>query len=67
MQEVISIGNKIDMEILIDGEIESDVRRRRVLYSRLMDIPEDNILRISMPFHEKRLVPLSMGEQYLLY
>ena len=67
MQEVISIGNKIDMEILIDGEPESDVRRRRVLYSRLMDIPEDNILRISMPYHEKRLVPLSMGEQYLLY
>lgn len=67
MQEVISIGNKIDMEILIDGEPESDVRRRRVLYSRLMDIPEDNILRISMPFHEKRLVPLSVGEQYLLY
>lgn len=67
MQEVISIGNKIDMEILIDGAVESDSRRRRVLYSRLMDIPGDNILRISMPFHDKRLVPLSVGEQYLLY
>lgn len=67
MQEVISIGNKIDMEILIDGEAETDLKRRRVLYSRLMDIPGDNILRISMPFHDKRLVPLSVGEQYLLY
>lgn len=67
MQEIISIGNKIDMEILIEGEPETDSAKRRVLYSRLMDIPGDNILRISMPFHEKRLVPLSVGEQYLLY
>lgn len=67
MQEIISIGNKIDMEVLIDGETEKDLQKRRVLYSRLMDIPSDNILRISMPFHEKRLVPLSVGDQYLLY
>lgn len=67
MQEVISIGNKIDMEILIDGKIESDSQRRRVLYSRLLDIPADNILRVSMPIHEKRLVPLSVGDQYVMY
>lgn len=67
MQEVISIGNKIDMEILINGEAESDSRKRRVLFSRLMDIPGDNILRIAMPIYEKRLVPLSVGDQYLMY
>ncbi len=64
MQEIITIGNKVDMEALVHGNVEKDESKRRVLSCRVMDIPSDSIVRISMPFHEGRIVPLSVGDQY---
>ncbi len=66
MEEIIAIGNKIDMEILEDGHPVENRERRRVLSCRIMDLPEQNIARISMPFHEGRLVPLAVGDQYIM-
>lgn len=66
MEEIVSIGNKVDMEILLDGQLETDEERRRILCCRVMDIPDSNIIRISMPFHEGRIVPLAVGDQYMM-
>lgn len=66
MEDIISIGNKIDMEILEDGQPVENKERRRVLSCRVMDLPGGEIVRISMPFHEGRLVPLAVGDQYLM-
>ncbi len=64
MEDIISIGNKVDMEILIDGYPEQDEGKRRVLCCRIMDLPKAHIVRISMPFYEGRIVPLAVGDQY---
>lgn len=64
MNKIISIGNKIDMEILIDGEPVVEKEKRRSLICKVMDFPERNVIRISMPFFEGRIVPLSVGDQY---
>lgn len=64
MQDIISIGDKLNVERLIDGERETDISRRRVFNCRIMDIPDEYILRITMPFYEGRLVPLEIGDQY---
>lgn len=66
MQEIISVGNKVDMERLIHGELEIDESKRRVLSCRVMDLPKKNVIRISMPFHEGRMVPLEIGDQYMM-
>ncbi len=64
MQNIISIGDKLDMELLIHGEPETDKQKRRVFNCRIMDMPDGNVLRITMPFYEGRLVPLETGTQY---
>ena len=66
MQDVLSVGNKVDMERLIRGELEIDESKRRVLSCRVMDLPKRDVLRISMPFHEGRMVPLDVGDQYMM-
>ncbi|MBQ8982861.1 MAG: flagellar brake domain-containing protein [Lachnospiraceae bacterium] len=66
MQGIISVGNKVDMERLIHGELEIDESKRRVLSCRIMDMPKRNIIRISMPFYEGRMVPLEIGDQYMM-
>lgn len=67
MEEIISIGNRVDMELLIDGLVEQDSDRRRTLTSKVMDMPRPNQVRVAMPFYDGRMVPLSIGDQYLLY
>ncbi len=67
MQEIISVGNKIELEVLVDGQVVEDLEHKRVLTSRIMDLPQKNQIRIAMPFHEGRIVPLSVGEQYQVY
>ena len=64
MQNIISIGDKLDMEQLFYGEPETDPQRRRVFNCRIMDMPAEAVLRITMPFYEGRLVPLEIGVQY---
>lgn len=64
MEEIISVGNKVEMEILQNGQFETEEDRRRVLCCRVMDFPNDNLVRISMPFYEGRIVPLAVGDQY---
>ncbi len=64
MQNIISIGDKLDMEQLFHGEPETDTQRRRVFNCRIMDMPAENVLRITMPLYEGRLVPLEVGAQY---
>lgn len=66
IHDVISVGNKVDMERLINGELEIDESKRRVLSCRVMDLPKPNIIRISMPFYEGRMVPLEVGDQYMM-
>lgn len=66
MQQIIAVGDKVDMEILIRGQLQTDDDKRRVLSCRVMDLPGTNIVRISMPFHEGRIVPLSIGDQYAM-
>lgn len=66
MQEIITVGNKIDMEILINGEVVADLDKRRALSCKVMDLPDGNLVRISMPFYEGRIVPLAVGDQYLM-
>ena len=64
MQELISIGDKVDMELLGNGEVVQDAEKRRILSCKVMDILDDRLLRITMPFYERRIVPLSVGDQY---
>lgn len=66
MEEIISVGNKVDMEILHDGQLETDEEKRRILCCRVMDMPDYHIVRISMPFYEGRIVPLAVGDQYVM-
>lgn len=66
MQQIITIGDKVDMELLIDGHLETDDDRRRVLSCRVMDLPGFNLVRITMPFYEGRIVPLAVGDQYMM-
>ena len=64
MQEIITVGDKVDMEILVNGQIVSDPEKHRVLSCRVMDLPGYGLVRIAMPFYEGRIVPLSVGDQY---
>lgn len=64
MQDIISIGDKLNVEILINGEQETDAAKRRIFNCRVMDMPSEYILRITMPFYEGRLVPLEIGTEY---
>lgn len=66
MKNIISVGDKVNMELLVNGQPIADETRRRVLTCKVMDLPETNLLRISMPFHEGRIVPLAVGDQYRL-
>lgn len=67
MQEIISIGNKVDMEVLVNGEVVQDPERHRILSCRVVDFPNVNQVRVTMPFFEGRIVPLSVGEQFKLH
>lgn len=64
MQEMIEIGNKIEMELLVDGKPVADKKKRRNLLCRIMDLPGVPVIRITMPFYEGRIVPLAIGDQY---
>lgn len=64
MQEIIAVGNKIEMELLVNGEPITDKEKRRTLLCRIMDLPGVSLIRVTMPFHEGRIVPLAIGDQY---
>ena len=64
MTDIIKLGNKLDMEKLKENGAKSGLEKRIVYSSQVLDFPGVNIVRVSMPVHEGRLVPLSIGDEY---
>lgn len=63
--EIITIGDKLELGKK-ENTLDEHERKQRVLSSRVLDMPQLNLIRIAMPFFEGRLVPLAVGEEYVI-
>ena len=62
MEKIISIGDKVDLRLISQGRVrEDDVP---VYPSRVLDLKENNVLQLAMPFVEGRVVPLAVNDRY---
>lgn len=63
MQKIIAIGDKVDIKSLIKASL-SDDQKVPVYASRILDVKENNVLQLAMPFHEGKVVPLAVNSRY---
>lgn len=62
MQKIISIGDKVDLKQLKTTLREDE--KIPVYPSRILDLKENNVLQLAMPFVEGRVVPLAVQDKY---
>ncbi len=60
MLEVLGIGNKVDIRSLI----KDDDERRKMYYSQIVDIENSTQIKITMPTHGTKIVPLPTGVRF---
>lgn len=63
MQKIIAIGDKVDLQSLNKASL-SDDQKLPVYASRILDIKENNVLQLAMPFHEGKVVPLAVNSRH---
>lgn len=63
--KLISIGDKIDLKQIRQTLREDE--KVPVYPSRLLDIKENSVLQMAMPFYEGKIVPLAVGDKYEIW
>ena len=63
MNEMIGIGNKIEMQRMDSEGVVSD----KLFTSKILDIREAGILQIAMPIDEGHMVPLAVNDRYYVW
>ena len=62
MQKIASIGDKVDLKQIVEDTLKDE--KIPVYPSQILDIKENNVLQLSMPYYEGRIVPLSVNDKY---
>lgn len=62
MEKIVSIGDKVDLKQIREHLREDG--RLPVYPSRILDLKENNVLQLAMPYHEGRIVPLAVKDKY---
>ncbi len=65
VDKVISVGDKVDLKQI--REKRRDEEKIPVYPSKILDIKQNNILQVAMPYYEGRIVPLSVQERYEMW
>lgn len=62
MQKIVSIGDKVDLKQVT--AVKPKNGKVPVYPSQILDIKENNVLQLSMPVYEGRVVPLAVNDKY---
>lgn len=62
MQKIASIGDKVDLKQI--GAVQRKNEKVPVYPSQILDIKENNVLQLSMPYYEGRIIPLAVNDKY---
>ncbi len=62
MQKVVSIGDKVDLKQIKEHLKEDE--SLPVYPSRILDLKENNVMQLAMPYLEGRIVPLAVKDKY---
>lgn len=62
MEKIISIGDKVDLRLISQGSMHDE--EVPVYPSRVLDMKENNVLQLAMPFVEGHVVPLAVNDKY---
>lgn len=65
MQKIVSIGDKVDLKQI--KMILRDDEKIPVYPSRILDLKENNVIQLAMPYYEGRIVPLAVNDKYEIF
>lgn len=65
MQKIISIGDKVELK-KIHITRKNDDEKIPVYPSRILDVKDNNVLQLAMPFYDGRVIPLAVHDKYEL-
>jgi c-di-GMP-binding flagellar brake protein YcgR len=68
MANIISVGNKADLRIMKHRQTSDEIKKEyRTYKSKILDIIDDNTIKLSMPIEGGNIILLPLGESFEIY